>query len=49
MTFDATIREVLVKKPEVFDPRKILGPARDAATHLVQHKMKLFGSSGKAR
>lgn len=49
LTFDATIREVLKKKPEEFDPRKILGPARDAVTEMIRYKMKLFGSSGKAK
>ena len=49
LTFDATIREVLKKKPAEFDPRKILGPARDAVTEMVRYKMKLFGSSGKSR
>jgi fructose-bisphosphate aldolase class II len=49
LTFDATIREVLKKKPEEFDPRKILGPAREAVTEMVRYKMRLFRSSGKAR
>jgi len=49
LTFDATIREVLKKHPEEFDPRKILGPARDAMTETVRYKMRLFGSSGKAK
>ncbi len=49
LTFDATIREVLKKRPEIFDPRKILGPARDAMTDMVRYKMRLFGSSGKTR
>jgi fructose-bisphosphate aldolase class II len=49
LTFDASIREVLKKKPTVFDPRKILGPARDAMTDMVRYKMQLFGSSGKAK
>ncbi len=49
LTFDATIREVLKTKPEVFDPRKILGPARDAMQEMIEYKMKLFGSAGKAR
>lgn len=49
LTFDATIREVLNKKPEEFDPRKILGPAREAVTEMVRYKMRLFGSSGKAK
>jgi fructose-bisphosphate aldolase class II len=49
LTFDATIREVLKKHPEEFDPRKILGPARDAMQEMIQYKMRLFGSAGKAR
>jgi len=42
------VREVLAVKPEEFDPRKILGPARDAVKKVVMAKMKLFGSAGKA-
>ena len=49
LTFDATIREVLKKKPEIFDPRKILGPARDAMVEMIRYKMRLFSSSGKAK
>jgi fructose-bisphosphate aldolase class II len=49
LTFDATIREVLAKNPKEFDPRKILGPSRDAMTDMVAYKIKLFSSSGKAR
>ncbi|NQU79703.1 class II fructose-1,6-bisphosphate aldolase [Candidatus Woesearchaeota archaeon] len=48
LTFDAAIRETLKTHPEIFDPRKILGPARDAMTETVRQKMRLFGSSGKA-
>ena len=42
------VREVLAVKPEEFDPRKVLGPARDAVKKVVMAKMKLFGSAGKA-
>jgi fructose-bisphosphate aldolase class II len=49
LTFDASVREVLKTKPEEFDPRKILGPARDQMTEIIRYKMKLFGSSGKAK
>ncbi|MBW2971795.1 class II fructose-bisphosphate aldolase [Candidatus Woesearchaeota archaeon] len=49
LTFDASVREVLKKHPEEFDPRHILGPARDAVTDMVRYKMRLFGSSGKAK
>jgi len=45
----ATIRKVLVEKPEEFDPRKYLGPARDALKVLYKHKNEnVLGSAGKA-
>jgi len=48
LAFTATVREVLANSPKEFDPRKILGPAKDAMKEVVKGKMKLFGSSGKA-
>lgn len=48
LAFTATIREVLAKSPKEFDPRKILGPAKEAMKEVVKSKMRLFGSSGKA-
>ena len=48
LSFVGAIREVLTTKPEEFDPRKILGPGREAIKQTVQSKMRLFGSSGKA-
>jgi len=48
LSFVGALREALVTKPEEFDPRKILGPGREAIKQTVQSKMKLFGSSGKA-
>jgi fructose-bisphosphate aldolase class II len=42
------IREVLAAKPEEYDPRKFLGPARDAIKATVIGKIREFGSSGKA-
>jgi len=48
LSFIGAIREALVLQPQEFDPRKILGPARKAVEEIVRHKMKLFGSSGKA-
>ena len=47
LSFIGALREVLVTKPEEFDPRKILGPGREAIKLTVQSKMRLFGSSGK--
>jgi len=48
LAFTATVREVLTNSPKEFDPRKILGPAKEAMKQVVRGKMQLFGSSGKA-
>ncbi len=48
LAFTATIREVLATKPTQFDPRRILGPARETMKKVVKSKMRLFGSSNKA-
>ncbi len=42
------IREVLAEDTEVYDPRKYLGPGRDAIKETVIGKMREFGSSQKA-
>ena len=36
----AAIRKVFVENPKEFDPRKYLGPARQAVKDLVRHKVK---------
>jgi fructose-bisphosphate aldolase, class II len=43
-----TVREVLAANPEQYDPRKYLGPAREAIKETVKGKMREFGSSNKA-
>lgn len=48
LAFTATIREVLANSPREFDPRKILGPAKEAMKEVIKGKMRLFGSSGRA-
>ncbi len=48
LAFTAAVREVLANSPKEFDPRKILGPAKEAMKEVVKSKMRLFGSSGKA-
>ncbi len=48
LAFTATVREVLTNSPKNFDPRKILGPAKDAMKEVAKGKMRLFGSAGKA-
>ncbi len=47
IAFDGGIRRFLAENPEVIDPRKILGPAKELITQVVRQKMRLFGSSGK--
>ncbi|OIO31836.1 MAG: fructose-1,6-bisphosphate aldolase, class II [Candidatus Hydrogenedentes bacterium CG07_land_8_20_14_0_80_42_17] len=45
----ALIRKVFKEKPSEFDPRKYLGPARDALMEMYKHKNKnVLGSAGKA-
>jgi len=48
LAFTVGVREVLQKSPKEFDPRKILGSARDLMAQIVEHKMKVLGSAGKA-
>ncbi|WLR50739.1 class II fructose-1,6-bisphosphate aldolase [Bacillus tianshenii] len=42
------VREVLAEKPDLYDTRKFMGPARDAIKDTVKGKMRDFGSSNKA-
>ncbi|CAG9620108.1 class II fructose-bisphosphate aldolase [Sutcliffiella rhizosphaerae] len=42
------VRETLAAKTEEYDPRKYLGPAREAIKETVKGKMREFGSSNKA-
>ena len=49
LAMTAAIREVFALKPAEFDPRKYLGPARDALKDLYKHKNDhVLGSSGHA-
>jgi fructose-bisphosphate aldolase, class II len=49
LAMTAAIRKVFVDKPEEFDPRKYLGPARDALKDLYKRKnTDVLGSAGKA-
>ena len=42
------IRKVFAEKPEVFDPRGYLAPAREALYQLILGKVKDFGQAGHA-
>ena len=44
----AAIRKVFMETPEEFDPRKYLGPARDALQVIIAGKMRDFGTAGHA-
>lgn len=48
LVLTAVIREVLWTKPAEFDPRKYLGPAREALTEMIKAKnQKVLGSAGR--
>lgn len=48
LAMTACIRQVLVENPSEFDPRKYLGPGRDAIKDMVAHKMRdVLGCSNK--
>ncbi|MBN1405207.1 MAG: class II fructose-1,6-bisphosphate aldolase [Candidatus Omnitrophica bacterium] len=48
LAMTSTIREEFDKDPGNFDPRKYLGPARDAIKQVVKHKLHVLGCAGKA-
>lgn len=48
MTSAATVRKVLQENPNLYDPRKYLGPARETIKDTVKGKMREFGSSNQA-
>lgn len=48
LALTATIRKVFAETPAEFDPRKYLGPARDAVKELVAGKLDILGCAGKA-
>ncbi|PMQ01724.1 MAG: fructose-1,6-bisphosphate aldolase, class II [Dictyoglomus sp. NZ13-RE01] len=49
LALTATLREQFYLHPEEFDPRKYLGPAREAIKEVVKHKLRdVLGCSGKA-
>lgn len=48
ITSAKAVREALAANPEEYDPRKYLGPAREAIKTTVIGKIREFGSSGKA-
>jgi len=48
LAFTATIREIFAEKPKEFNPRSLLGAAKEAMKRVAKSKMQLFNSAGKA-
>lgn len=48
IAFVEKMREVLTARPEEIDPRRVLGPAKEAAREVIRHKMRVFGCAGQA-
>ncbi len=49
LAFICGVREALRYSREVLDPRKVLAPAAALMQQVVERRMRLFGSAGKAR
>ena len=49
LAFTGAIRKVFVEKPEEFDPRSYLKPAREAMKKVVALRMTQFGQAGHIR
>jgi len=49
MALTAKIRQVFSEKPAEFDPRKYLGPGREAIKEMVRRKLQILGCAGKAQ
>ncbi|RXG62545.1 class II fructose-1,6-bisphosphate aldolase [Candidatus Atribacteria bacterium 1244-E10-H5-B2] len=48
MKFIEKMREIIKTNPEEIDPRKILGPAKEAAKEIIRDRIRVFGCNGKA-
>jgi len=49
LSFTCAVRKTLKKDPTIFDPRKIIGPARDLIQKTVEHRIEVFGSKNKGK
>ncbi len=48
LAFTAGVREILSNKPELFDPRKIIGAGRAEIKEVVKNKIEILGCANKA-
>lgn len=46
--FTKGVQQVVLNNPKEYDPRKLLGPAREEMKQVVKAKMRLFGCAGRA-
>lgn len=49
IAFEKAVKAYFTSEHDSVDPRKILGPAREAVQQQVEKKIDLFGSADKAR
>jgi fructose-bisphosphate aldolase class II len=49
VAFNHELRKTVKNFPQIYDPRKLLRPATDALQKEAEKKLKLMGTSGKAR
>ncbi len=47
--FTGAVRDVLATNSELVDPRKYLGPGRDAQVAVVRERLRFVGAAGKAK
>lgn len=48
MAFAKGVRQIVAEKPKEYDPRKLMGPAKEEMKKAIKEKMILFGSAGKS-
>lgn len=48
MAFHRAVKKFVQENPDVYDPRKIIGPAKKEMKEVIAEKMRMFGSAGKA-
>jgi fructose-bisphosphate aldolase, class II len=48
LAFARGVRDVVVNKPQEYDPRKLLGKAKEEMKQIIKEKIRLFGSAGRA-
>ncbi|GAH80220.1 unnamed protein product, partial [marine sediment metagenome] len=47
MKFTEKMREIIKTNPKEIDPRKILGPAKDAVKEIIRDRIRVFGCNGR--